>query len=130
MPIKRLLDQCLCDIPDNFSLSDGDLKSDIESSFCVIYRQSSVGMQALINGVPIIHLDIDAALPCDPILNLKASKWAAGTPKGLLTALQEIRLLDNGLDKASIRTAKKYARNYFRVPDEKNIIGFFVERKA
>jgi len=96
VPIKRLLDQCLCDIPDNFSRSDGDLKSDIESSFCVMYRQTSVGIQALMNGVPVIHLDVDAPLPCDPMMDLKAGKWVARTPGELLAALEEIHSLTEG----------------------------------
>lgn len=127
VPIKRLLDQCLCDIPDNFSPSGGDLKSDIESSFCVIYRQTSVGMQALMNGVPVIHLDIDAPLPCDPMMVLKASKWVVRTPGELLAALEEIHSLTEERARAFTRIARKYARDYFAVPDEKNIVGFFAE---
>lgn len=127
VPIKRLLDQCLCDIPDNFSPSDGDLKSDIESSFCVMYRQTSVGMQALMSGVPVIHLDIDAPLPCDPIMDLKASKWVARTPGELLAALEEIHSSAEERTRAFTRIARKYARDYFAVPDEKNVMGFFAE---
>jgi hypothetical protein len=130
VPIKGLLDQCLHDIPGNFSLSDSNLKADIESSFCVIYRQTSVGMQALMSGVPVIHLDIDTPLPCDPMMNLKASKWTVSTPEELLTALREIHSLKEEDTGALTRIAKKYARDYFRVPDEKNIMGFFAEREA
>lgn len=126
VPIKTLLDHCLYDIPDNFYLSYGDLKVDIESSFCVIYRQTSVGIQSLMNGVPVIHLDIDAPLPCDPIMNLKASKWTVRTPEELLAALQEIYSLKEERKIKLINIAKKYAKDYFAAPDDKNIRKFFM----
>ena len=130
VPMNILLNQCLYDMPGSFFLSDGDLKADIESSFCVIYRQTSVGIQALMNGVPVIHLYVDAPLPCDPMVNLKASKWSVSTIEELLTALQEIHSLREEGNRAFIRIAKKYAKDYFTVPDNKNVMGFFGEKNA
>ena len=130
VPINTLLNQCLYDIPDNFFLSDGDLKTDIENSFCVIYRQTSVGIQALMNGVPVIHLYVDAPLPCDPMMNLKASKWPVSTIEELLTALQEIHSLGEKDNRAFIEVAKIYAKDYFTVADKNNVMGFFGEKNA
>jgi hypothetical protein len=129
VPIDILLTQCLYDMPANFFLSDGDLKEDIEKSSCVIYRQTSVGMQALMNGVPAIHLNIDSPLSGDPIMDLKASKWSVRTPEELVTALQEIHSLDEG-KRDLMDIAKKYARDYFAAPDKKNITFFLTERDA
>jgi hypothetical protein len=129
VPIDILLTQCLYDMPANFFLSDCDLKEDIERSFCVIYRQTSVGMQALMNGVPAIHLNIDLPLSGDPIMNLKASKWSVQTPEELLTALQEIHSLGEG-KRDFMDIAKKYARDYFSALDEKSITFFLTERDA
>lgn len=124
VPIKTLLNQCLYDIPTNFYLSDDNLKADIESSFCVIYRQTSVGIQALMNGVPVIHLDIDAPLTCDPIVSLEAYKWTVRTPEELSTALEEIHLLKEEQRRKFINIARKYVKDYFAILDEKNVMPF------
>jgi hypothetical protein len=129
VPVNILLNQCLHNIPDNFSLSTDDLKADIESSFCVIYRQSSVGMQALMNGVPVIHLYVDAPLPCDPIMDLKVSKWAVSTIGELLAALQEIHSSRAEDGEAFIGIAQKYAKDYFTLPDKNNVMRFFGEKR-
>ena len=88
VPLEKLLAQCINALPDNFHLSNNDLKADIENSFCVIYRQSSVGIQALMNGVPAIHLNIDAPLSCDPIMDLEVCKWTVRSPEGFSAVLQ------------------------------------------
>jgi hypothetical protein len=122
--LGRLLEQCLNELPDHFHESDEDLKTDIERCFCVIYRQSSVGLQALMNGVPVIHVNIDAPLPCDPIMSLKALKWTVRTPGELINALKEIEVLEQEKVKESMHIAQEYADEYFAPPDNKNSLKF------
>ena len=126
VPIKTLLAQCFHDLPDNFRLSNGNLKTDIENSRCVLYRQSSVGMQALMNGVPAIHLNIDAPLPCDPILNLKASKWSVRTYEELSIALEKRFYSRKESTRGNMRVAEKFVKSFFVAPDNKNVKSFFV----
>lgn len=130
VPVEKLLAQCINRLPDNFHLSNNDLKADIENSFCVIYRQTSVGMQALMNGVPAIHLNIDAPLSCDPIMDLEVSKWTARSPEEFSAVLQEIYSLEENQKGEAVSIARKYAEEYFTVPDEKNIMRFFVDDKT
>ena len=125
MPLKGLLKQCLKNPPDNFSQSNGDLKTDIQNSLCVLYRQTSVGMQALLNGVPAIYLDVDAPLSGDPIMSLKACKWTIQTSEGLLNAIKEICSLDPDLKKELIKNARENAKDYFTFPNNENITSFY-----
>jgi len=125
--LKGLLRQCLKNPPDNFYQSDNDLETEIKDSLCVLYRQSSVGMQALLNGVPAIYLDVDAPLISDPIMSLKACKWRIQTPEELLRAIQEIRSLGFDQRKELINIARKDAKDYFATPDSKNIISFYAD---
>ncbi|GAG80742.1 unnamed protein product, partial [marine sediment metagenome] len=67
---KRSLDQCINYFPDNVEISHKNLTQDIENSFCVLYRHSSVGIQAILNEVPAIYLAIDSPLSGDPIEEL------------------------------------------------------------
>ena len=126
VPIKTLLKQCLHDMPNNFYLSDGDLKEDIINSFCVIYRQTSVGIQALMNGVPAIHLEIDAPLACDPIMALKNGRWVARTPEELSNALHEICSLNSKRKTEILSIARNCLKDYFTFPDEKNVMNFLM----
>jgi len=125
VPLKGLLGQCLQNSPDNFYQSDGNLETEIKNSFCVLYRQSSVGMQALLNGVPVIYLDVDAPLISDPIMSLKACKWRIRTPEELLKAIQEIRSLGFDQKEDLINNARKNAKDYFASPNSRNIISFY-----
>jgi len=130
VPVEKLLAQCINALPDNFHLSNNDLKVDIENSFCVIYRQTSVGMQALMNGVPAIHLNIDAPLSCDPIMDLEISKWTVSSPEEFSAVLQEIYSLEENQRGEAVSITRKYTEEYFTVPDEENIMRFFVDDKT
>ena len=125
VPVKKVCAQCIHELPDNFYLSNNDLKADIENSFCVIYRQTSVGMQALMNGVPAIHLNIDAPLVCDPIMDIKVSNWTISTANELSTVLQEIYFLEEYQKIETVRVAKEYAERYFSTQNDQNIMKFF-----
>ena len=130
MPLDEILNQCLYILGDNFQLSNGDIKTDIKNSLCVIYRSTSVGMQAIMNGVPAIHLNINAPLSYDPIMALNSFKWAVQSPEELSNALNEIRSLSPEQKKKDIGIAGNYLKDYFTSPDDKNIKGFMATYKT
>jgi len=127
IPIGKLIEQCLYNIPENISFSTGDLKSDFEKCFCVVYRQTSVGLQALMNGIPAIHLNIDAPLPCDPIEKLRAGKLVVSDTDQLLSAIKEIKSLSEESRLHAMNEAKKYALEYFSERTGENINVFLKE---
>jgi len=126
VPVEKVLAQCINALSDNVHLSNNDLKADIENSFCVIYRQTSVGIQALMNGVPAIHLEIDAPLACDPSMALRNGRWVARTPKELSNALHGICSLNLERKTELLSIARNYLKDYFTAPDEENIKKFIV----
>lgn len=121
IPVGKLIEQCLYNILENFSFSTGDLKTDFENCFCVIYRQTSVGLQALMNGIPAIHLNIDAPLSCDPIEKLRNGKWVAREIDQLLSAIEEIKLLSEESSLQAMNAAREYASKYFSEKTDENI---------
>lgn len=127
VPLNILLDQCINNLPHNYYQSEDSLKSDIESSFCVVYRQTSVGMQALLNGVPAIYLDIDAPLNADPLVELNKCKWIVRTPEELFDAIHEIRSLTATEKKDIISDAINYIKGYFALADNQNIKQFYAD---
>ncbi|MFC1857945.1 hypothetical protein ACFL9U_07935, partial [Thermodesulfobacteriota bacterium] len=122
--LTSLLDQCVGKLPANFSISRDDLDADIRKSCCVLYRQTSVGLQAIMNGVPAIHLNVDAPLKCDPIAGLQEMKWTARTPEDILSALNKIDSFESEEIRSAAARAKEYAREYFCPPTEKNMAVF------
>lgn len=127
VPLKGLLRQCLGDLPGNFYPSEDNLETEIKNCFCVLYRQTSVGMQALLNGVPAIYLDVDAPLISDPIMTVNTYKWRIQTSEELLSTIQRIHALDYGKRKDLICAVRENAKNYFAVPNNENILPFYAD---
>jgi hypothetical protein len=111
--ISSLLSQCMEAMPANFSISTDSLKQDLTDSFCVLYRQTSIGLQALTNGIPAIHLNVDAPLVCDPIENLKSLKWSISTGYELSLALNQIKDLGHKKVQNNTKIARAYAQSFF-----------------
>ncbi len=121
VPIAELKTQCLHQWPENFIASKDDLKTDLSKCFCVIYRQTSVGMQALLNGRMAIHLNVDAPLKCDPLMNLNLNSWQVSSTQELSVAIREIVELPESQKRYNFEKAREYILNYFSVPDEANV---------
>jgi hypothetical protein len=130
VPVRKLLEQCIYDIPENFVMSNNNLEEDIVNAFCVIYRHTSVGMQALMNGVPAIHADIDSPMPCDPIVDLTACKWTVRSAEGLRTVLKAIESLESDTERVDMAIARKYVDEYFAAPDVESIWGYISKNKS
>jgi len=125
----KLKEQCLYSMPEYFEASSGDLKEDLERSFCVIYRQSSIGIQALMNDIPVIHLAIDLPLSGDPIEELTVGKWVAQTPHELKTVLDAIKSLDRESLGVLLKEAGSFAEKYFLNPAEERLQDFLCIKK-
>ncbi|MFH1094165.1 MAG: hypothetical protein V1739_08485 [Candidatus Omnitrophota bacterium] len=124
VPFEKLKRQCLCPMPEHLVISSGDLKGDLENSFCVVYRQSSIGIQALTNGIFAIHLAVDLPLSGDPIEELMTGRWIAKTPQELRAAFEAARSL-NGQDcQVLLQEEKVFAENYFLSPTEDRLRDF------
>ena len=125
MPAETILSQCIHEMPANFNVSRNSLKEDLQNCFCVIYRQTSVGLQALMNGIPAVHLAIDTPLNADPISSLSTGKWSVSSPSELQAALKEIETLEDNQRQAAVETAKQYSLQYFAKPDAESVKKFY-----
>ncbi len=124
--IKSLLKQCFYDMPDNFCISEEDLKTDLKNSFCVLYRQSSVGIQAILNGVPAIHLAVDSPLSGDPMEELTSFKWAVSSSSDLIAVVEEIKSLSQEQRREQLEYAEKFLKKYFAAPTQ-NCLKLFIQ---
>lgn len=112
------LNQCIGTLPDNVKISDTDLKKDIDNSLCVLYRHSSVGMQAILNGVPAVYIDIDSPLSGDPLKDLNTYKWNASSLSELTTAIKKIEALSREQRDDMLNSAITILNNYYTNPTE------------
>jgi len=125
LPIERVLEQCVHSLPSFFEISkNSSLEEDIKKSFCVLYRHTSIGLQALIAGVSAIHLAIDTPLSADSMENLKIGKWVARNSGELTSAINQIKQLDSEYKIKAQEQAKNSAEEFFSAPTEKKLKEF------
>jgi len=125
VPVEGLLSQCVNNkLPSNFQISSGTLEDDLSRCFCVIYRQSSVGLQALMSAIPVIQLNIDSPLNGDPIENLHDCKWVVDNMDDLNISLKKITSLQIDEKKSGMIKAKQYSAKYFTPPDHETLNSF------
>lgn len=125
VPIENLLEACSFSKPQWFEISNDDLTADLKNSSCVIYRHTPVGMQALLNGIPVIHLNIDSPLIGDPLFEYdQIGKWTVKNAEELEKAINETNKLSN-TDKEMIRIkASSFINAYFSPPNSSAINDF------
>ena len=116
VPMEKVVEQCLSEIPGHFNIAQEPLKDDLAKSFCVAYRQSSIGIQALSNGIPVIHLKVDLPLPGDPIEELTSGKWVANDAQQLKSAIYAITQLSESRKTELINQARGFLKDYFARP--------------
>lgn len=106
-----------------FCLSQQSLKDDFENAFCVLYRQSSVGIQALLHGIPVINLKIDQPLSGDPLDGAELGRIVVTNAEELSKALSLISTV-----RKEILSIECYARNfamkYFDAPRPELLLPF------
>jgi hypothetical protein len=116
---ERILGQCQKVMPSNVRLSSENLQDDLSGSLCVLYRHSSLSVQALINGIPAVYVDVDSPLNGDPLSDFPVPKFAVHNANGLRVVLES-------LEKPGQFGVRAYelARDYFKAPPEDISVNF------
>ena len=128
VPLAEIQKQCLGEFPSNFVMSDRTLQEDILESGCVFYRHTSIGLQALVNGKPVVHLSIDCPLPGDPLEDITLGKWGVHSPQELKEVLNRIGRLTPD-ERASLKDVRRWLEGYFTPPREETMGDFLPEKR-
>ena len=96
IPIQPALEIAPLGSHDFFATSSGPLAEDLEWADVVLYASSTVGMEAVSQGIPSIYLDLGNFLDTDPMLGWDEFKWSAREPADLLGAIHTIEGLSDG----------------------------------
>ena len=109
----------------NFSVSTGrSLKEDFDWADMVVYWGSTVAVEALNMGLPVIHFEMDSILSYDPLFECDYLKWSVEDKDTLKDTIDGIyRLSDNEYDLEQEK-AREYLRRYFLPVNEERMERF------
>ena len=114
----------------NFTLSQGALlKDDLEWADLIIYWGSTVSLEAISMGKPVIRYDMDSVFNNDPLSECVHLKWTAGDDTPLVDTVEEIYALDNSRFAEAQIKARQYVADYFFPVNKKNLELFLSEGK-
>lgn len=124
-PLDNLPAELLEWVADNVQVRQETLlKENFEWSDVTLYISSTVALESLMFGVPVLHLDIDN-LDSDPLLTIVPNKWTASSPEACIKAVNEIANLSYD-EKISIgKGAIGYINEYF-VPQNEDSYKLFL----
>jgi surface carbohydrate biosynthesis protein (TIGR04326 family) len=97
---------------DFFSPSTGPLSEDLEWADVVLYASSTVGLEAVSLGIPVVHLDVGDFLETDPILGWDEFKWSVREPSKLISTLKNIEAIPDAQFSELQQRGKKYSAAY------------------
>ena len=123
MPLGQIIHKLDYDI-DSFShiflSQNASLERDIDESDMVIYWGSTVGLEALMMGKPIIHFDPGDILSYDPLFECHHLKWVVSKHTNLSKVIEEIYDMSDEEYCLQLRQAKDYLDDYFyRITDQR-----------
>ncbi len=112
----------------NFTLSSqGALKDDLDRADMVVYWGSTVALEALSMGTPVIHYENDSILSYDPLFECSHLKWVLSEKEPLIPILDEIYSLSNERFDEERMKAKEYLSRYFHPITEEGLKKFLIE---
>ncbi len=108
--IKELRDP----LPNNFKVfKTSSVDQLLKNADIVCFSQTTVGLEALFQGIPVICIEIDPFYPSDPIFRFNDLKWTVHNPDELVQALYEIQTMNDEEFRSKQLSARRYLERYF-----------------
>ncbi len=93
----------------------------------LIYTQTTVALEAIMVGIPVIYVDISKYYNCDPLFECNPLHWLARNKDTLVKAIEEISNLDEVEFKKQQLDARTYIENYFNSITDEQLQEFLSE---
>ena len=98
----------------HFEISDKpSVIDDLNRSDIVIYRGSTLALEAVKTGLCAIYIDLEDLIPVDPLFGLNDLKWKVKTPDDAKMAVNAAFSLDNEEYSKKFLAAAEYLEDYF-----------------
>lgn len=124
-PLEYATDIIGMEAPWFFSENTGPLSQALEWADVVLYSSSTVGIEALLRGIPVIYVDLGFFLDTDPLFDWNEFKWHVRNPTELEEAVVDI---DNLSEQSFVRFQQAgidYANSYLKPISKEAIDGFW-----
>lgn len=106
------------------------LASNLEWCDAVVYVSSTVALEALGRGRPVVNLAISDSLDPDPVLDPVEFHWTVATPAALAAAAREIAALDQFEYQRRQSSARRYLAGYLIEPTADALEAFLPAPRA
>lgn len=105
----------------NYIFDGQDLNESLEKTDAVIYMSSTIPIEALYRGIPVIHIDDSKdELTYDTLFCESTLKWECNNPDNLFEALKTIEDMDKDKFNGAQIKAREFAKNYCVPKEGKN----------
>ena len=100
------------------------MASDVADSSAVLYWGTTVALEALMMGKPLIHFDRGDFLSYDPLFEFDDFKWRVRENQDLCSVLNDIRNLSEEESIVLKEKGRNYIRSYFHEVDDNSMSKF------
>lgn len=101
-----------------------DILESFNDSDIILYASSTVSIEALFFGKPVVYIDFGNFISPDPLFNFSEFKWTCRKPKDLSRIIGEIKSLDKDIFEERQKKGILYARDYFYPVNSESIKPF------
>jgi hypothetical protein len=126
-PVMRIEEALSCAGKPRFTFTidqDPDLDRSLKEADIVLYFSTTVSLEALTRGIPVVNIDPGFFLSPDPLFGLRDFKWNARTPDELVKTIGEIESLPDAEYEAMRGRACRYAADYITPVTAEKISAF------
>ncbi len=111
----------------SYHKSDGETLGEcLDWADVVLYVHSTVSIEALARGMPVVHLNVPNVLNPDPLLSFDDFKWRADVPGDLGRAIEAINELEGDDFIRRQELGVRFTREYFFPVDESSMEAFLI----
>ncbi|MFH1846065.1 MAG: hypothetical protein ABH869_00720 [Candidatus Omnitrophota bacterium] len=112
--VKEILEKLSFSLPANFVVSDKVLiKEEMERCSVVLYTWTTVCLEALKMGRPVIYLDVNYPLEVDPLFECGYLKDVCRNSEELIEKIKRMQGMDESVFSLEAQKAREYIDEYF-----------------
>ena len=100
------------DRQDFYTPSTSSLAEDLEWADVALYASSTVGLEAMSLGIPVVHMDLGDFLDNDTMFGWDEVRWSVDDPSQLVDTIQQIARLSEAEFQARQKNGREYAAAY------------------
>jgi hypothetical protein len=96
----------------------------LQESDVILYASSTIAIEAISLGIPVVYLDIGDFMSPDPLFDFSELKWSLTEPAQLMPALKMIAALTPADLDERRAAARAYAQSYLAPVDAPGVAAF------